>query len=109
MDTKVMLTVVGLSAGLAACGGSSSNTYSSYSTACVAEATDLCNRASRCGIISSGSVNTCITDFETAYACSAGCPSGMTFNSAQASTCINDVNSGACGSGVPTSCATMCH
>ena len=109
MDTKVMLTVVGLSACLAACGGSSSTTFSSYTAACQAEATDLCNRAVRCGVISSGTLNTCISDFEMNYTCSTGCPGGETFNSAQATTCVNDINNGACGSGLPTSCGTVCH
>ena len=105
-----ILSLLCLSALVGGCGSSSSNDTGTLATACESASTALCTRASSCGLLSHlgfSSVSDCVTYLESASACSTKvCPSGKTYNSSQASTCLSDIQKGACGSGAPASCGS---
>jgi|GEM_PF-2407260 len=107
---RLILSAVCLSTLLVGCGSSSNNDTGTLAAACESASTDLCNRASSCGKLSQlgfSSVSACISYLESASACSTKvCPSGTTYNSSQASTCLSDIQNGPCGSGLATSCGS---
>jgi hypothetical protein len=106
-----ILAVLCLSALCVGCGGSSSNNdTSTLAATCESASNALCNRASKCGLLSNlgfSSVAACVTAAENAAGCSTKvCAAGTTFDSSVASNCLTDIQNGACGSGEPGSCTS---
>ena len=110
---RLILGVLCLSA--LGCGSGSSNSYdtSTVVAACDSASTALCNRASTCGKLASlgfASVSACVAYAENLAGCSTlVCPSGTTYSSSLASTCLTDIQNGACGSGKPAACSDLCQ
>ena len=113
-----LLVAVGVSALAVGCSTSSSTTdVSTPVAACNSFVTAGCNKASSCSLLGTGvTISTCITTAEAAASCSTTkCATGTTYDSAAATTCINNLNAQSCtdfGNNVtPTGCAitSLCH
>jgi len=111
-----LLVAVGVSALAAGCGTSSTD-VSTPVAACNSFVSAGCNKASSCSLLTTGvTVSQCITTAEAAASCSTrSCPTGTTYDSAAATSCINNLNAQSCtdfGNNVtPTGCAisSLCH
>lgn len=97
---RKLLVVVGLSLGAVAC--SSGPDTSTPVAACNSTASAYCNKLSSCSALGTGqSVTTCISATEIALSCSTqSCPSGTTYNSANAATCINNYSAQSCADAI---------
>ena len=111
--------VLVLAAALSGCGsGSGSTNTSDPVAACKSVFTTLCNKLFQCNASGAGQVygsaSACASSLGAG--CSSGnasCPSGTSYNSGNASTCINDYGNESCSdimSGVtPGSCSHVCQ
>ena len=107
-----------LSVALAGCGSSTSVAGTgTLPEACESLGASLCNRFFACDSaaadIAYGTASQCASQFNSAQACStAACGTGLTYNAANAQTCINDVDNLPCSDFTggtptqPTSCNT---
>jgi len=111
---RVLVAAV-LSVAFAGC-SSSSNT-DTPAAACNSLITAVCNRVFACDNAAAtqafGSVSNCITTGETAAGCStAACSAGKTFNSGNASSCVNGISNAACADveqgNYPAVCDNVC-
>ncbi len=108
-----LLLAIGLS--VCAVGCSSSTSTDNPTDACNSVVNAGCNKASACNQLTNGvTVQQCITAAEAAAGCATiACPTGKTFNSGNASSCVNAVNAQSCtdfGNNVtPTVCNTVCQ
>jgi hypothetical protein len=105
-----VVAVLCASVALAAC--ATSTDTGSASAACDSIASAVCTRQYACDSSLPGSVATCTTAAQTQCP-NFSCTNSTTFNSAQASQCLSDINSQDCtdvnnGDG-PTSCNTICQ
>jgi hypothetical protein len=113
-----VLAALCLSAVLAACSSDSNGSTDNPVEACNSFSSAVCNRFFACDATAAanvyGNVTACISDVSAQASCStASCPTGKTFNSSQAQTCLNDLTNQSCpdnaNSTLPTSCTTICQ
>ena len=106
------LAAASLSALLSACGSDTSNPVA----ACNSFATAVCNKATSCNL--SGITSACANNLEAALGCSnAACPSGQSFDSGAASSCVSAINGLSCTDAgddlqngtLPGACSSVCH
>jgi len=106
-----LLMLAGLCAVAVGCSSGTGNPADACNTA----ANTICNKLSSCGSLNGITVAQCVTEAETAATCSTRtCPSGTSFDSNLANTCLNDINSASCtnigGGTFPASCnVAFCH
>lgn len=116
---RKLLLVIGLSVLVSACGSSNNNT-STPLEACQSLVSTLCNKIFQCfptqaaQLYANAAACTTAVEATTCTAANTTCPTGKTFSSSQASTCINDTAAEACPTSIdnattPASCDTVCQ
>jgi len=109
---RSLLVAASLAALLSACGSDTSNPVA----ACNSFASAICNKASSCNV--SGITSACASNLEAGLGCStAACPSGQSFDSGAASSCISAINGLSCTDAgndlengtLPSSCGSVFH
>ncbi|HTS81714.1 MAG TPA: hypothetical protein VMH40_14030 [Myxococcaceae bacterium] len=110
---RKLLVVTSLSILASACGGADT---SNPVAACNSFASAVCSKATSCNY--PGVTSACQTNLENLFGCAqAACPSGQSFDSGAASSCISAINGLSCtdaGNAVadgtlPSSCNNVCH
>jgi hypothetical protein len=108
---RKLLMLAGLCAVAVGCSSSNGDPAS----ACNNAVNTICNKLSSCNSLNGSTVAQCITAAEAAATCATRtCPSGTSFDSNLATTCINDINNASCanvsGGTFPASCnVAFCH
>jgi hypothetical protein len=109
---RSLLLAASLSVLLSACGSDTSNPVA----ACNSFASAICNKASSCNV--SGITSACANNLEASLGCSsAACPSGQSFDSGAASSCVSAINGLSCtdagndleSGNLPGACSSVCH
>jgi len=90
--------------------GCGSDNPTTPSAACNAVAVAVCDKEYACQPTLPGTASGCAVAAETEENCAtSSCPTGTTFNSSNAATCLSAINNGGCSFSLPDTCSELCE